>query len=217
MQTITKKEADELLEKQFYNETIDKWVYDTEEYEKKQTFIQFWYREILLNRTKEVKEKNSENILKIFDITKNDIILEKIKIRDEVFENLCFVNFSNVLKIENTDDYICFKKDKYKFENIPSRKTVEKLIRAEKIKTYIMVDLSNKNTYKIGKSISPEYRERTLQSEKPTIELKYIAEENVENIIHKEYKNNRIRGEWFKLTEDELINIVIDYKFKSVN
>ena len=35
---------------------------------------------------------------------------------------------------------------------------------------YLMIDLSN-NHYKIGISNKPEYREKTLQSEKPSIEM----------------------------------------------
>lgn len=78
---------------------------------------------------------------------------------------------------------------------------------------YLMIDTTN-NFHKIGISNSPEYREKTLQSEKPTIEL-IVAKEylnrntalNVEKNLHKIYKKNRIRGEWFKLSENDIRNI----------
>ena len=38
-----------------------------------------------------------------------------------------------------------------------------------------------------------------------TYETKWSSK--IERIIHSNYKNNRINGEWFSLTEDDLINI----------
>ena len=70
---------------------------------------------------------------------------------------------------------------------------------------YLMKDQAN-NTYKIGISNKPEYREKTLQSEKPTI-VKIAAKQYqtrglaraFESALHKEYQHKRIRGEWFRL------------------
>lgn len=78
---------------------------------------------------------------------------------------------------------------------------------------YLMVDTVNQ-FYKIGISNDPNYRERTLQSEKPTIELlasksfvsRKIAEA-IEKALHDAYKNKRIRGEWFELTEIDVKEI----------
>jgi len=78
---------------------------------------------------------------------------------------------------------------------------------------YLMVDLSN-NYYKIGISNKPVYRERTLQSEKPTVEMLCYKEfpnrkiaNNIEQALHKTYAKKRIRGEWFDLTEKEVTEI----------
>jgi len=78
---------------------------------------------------------------------------------------------------------------------------------------YLMVDLSN-NYYKIGISNKPAYRERTLQSEKPTVEMLCYKEfpnrkiaNNIEQALHKTYSKKRIRGEWFDLTEKEVTEI----------
>ena len=83
---------------------------------------------------------------------------------------------------------------------------------------YLMEDLSN-GYYKIGWSKNAEYRERTLQSEKPTICLlkKVWADFSVEKKVHEFYSAKRIRGEWFSLTKDELkdfVNIVESIKTK---
>lgn len=78
---------------------------------------------------------------------------------------------------------------------------------------YLMHDTIN-NFYKIGISNNPEYRERTLQSEKPTIELiiskrfpvRKIAE-SFEKALHATYSEKRLRGEWFDLDQNDVANI----------
>lgn len=78
---------------------------------------------------------------------------------------------------------------------------------------YLMHDTSN-GYYKIGISNSPEYRERTLQSEKPTIEMiaskkfpiRKIAE-SIEKALHSAYSEKRLRGEWFKLNDNDVEHI----------
>ena len=74
---------------------------------------------------------------------------------------------------------------------------------------YLMIDLKN-NYHKIGISNKPQYREKTLQSEKPTIELvcskrfpnRKIAA-SFEQALHQTYGDKRIRGEWFDLNDKE--------------
>lgn len=78
---------------------------------------------------------------------------------------------------------------------------------------YLMHDTSN-GYYKIGISNSPEYRERTLQSEKPTIEMitskkfpiRKIAE-SIEKALHNTYSEKRLRGEWFELNLNDVQHI----------
>jgi hypothetical protein len=65
--------------------------------------------------------------------------------------------------------------------------------------------------YKIGKSINPEYRERTLQSEKPSIKMIKVFGEDIEDKLHKEYANQRKRGEWFDLTPIQVKYICTHY------
>jgi hypothetical protein len=79
---------------------------------------------------------------------------------------------------------------------------------------YLMIDTTN-NAYKIGISNKPKYREKTLQSEKPTIELichkdfpvRKIAE-GIEKGLHKAYADKKIRGEWFRLSEEDVKHII---------
>ena len=78
---------------------------------------------------------------------------------------------------------------------------------------YLMKDTAN-GRYKIGMSKKPEYRERTLQSEKPEITLicskMYSSRDEarkIEKELHQRFKNNRIRGEWFNLSDSEVKNV----------
>jgi hypothetical protein len=79
---------------------------------------------------------------------------------------------------------------------------------------YLMVDTTN-NFYKIGISNKPKYREKTLQSEKPTIELirskQYPSRamaESIEKALHNTFSDKRIRGEWFNLGEEDVNDII---------
>ncbi len=79
---------------------------------------------------------------------------------------------------------------------------------------YLMYDTSN-GYYKIGLSNKPHYREKTLQSEKPTIELiankkfpvRKIAE-SIEKSLHCVYAEKRLRGEWFELDDKDVEHII---------
>lgn len=79
---------------------------------------------------------------------------------------------------------------------------------------YLMHDEAN-GYYKIGMSNNPVYREGTLQSEKPTISLvvchKYPSRKfaaAIEAALHNVYKDNHVRGEWYKLTDKDVRVIV---------
>lgn len=74
---------------------------------------------------------------------------------------------------------------------------------------YIMEDLRNKRI-KLGKSKNPMNREKTLQSEVPQIILRFAipCEETTERILHEEFSDYRVRGEWCSLDEKDCLMIV---------
>lgn len=83
---------------------------------------------------------------------------------------------------------------------------------------YLMKDISN-NFYKIGIAKKPEYREHTLQSEKPTIELiccKELPDRKIarafEKALHDVFNQKRKRGEWFILDDKDVAQIVESLK-----
>lgn len=84
----------------------------------------------------------------------------------------------------------------------------------EGVYVYLMIDTTN-GFHKIGISNNPEYRERTLQSEKPSIEMicskrfptREIARA-IESSLHSVYSTKNIRGEWFKLDDIDVIHLI---------
>ena len=67
---------------------------------------------------------------------------------------------------------------------------------------YLMKDGSN-GYYKIGISDNPQHREKTLQSEKPDIDMvgHWKQTTDQEKAWHCYFSDQRLRGEWFKLTD----------------
>ena len=82
--------------------------------------------------------------------------------------------------------------------------------RLAKQQTYLMRD-ENTGYVKIGVSINPKLRERTLQSQKPTISLFATVKGNIERKLHKAYANKKVRGEWFDLTQEEINSMITEY------
>lgn len=81
---------------------------------------------------------------------------------------------------------------------------------------YLMTDKSMEGYYKIGNSIKPKQRESTLQAEKPVISM--IAKCKFENssiacaneqLLHQRYRAERVRGEWFKLSQNQVNEILL--------
>lgn len=78
---------------------------------------------------------------------------------------------------------------------------------------YLMLDSKTK-LYKIGISKTVQFREKTLQSEKPSIRMiaakKFINRRiaaNFEKALHVSYSHKRERGEWFLLNPEDLNEI----------
>lgn len=84
-------------------------------------------------------------------------------------------------------------------------------------KRFIYLILNKRNgLYKIGLSSNPEFREKTLQSEEPEIEVinTYKGGFKIEKEIHSTFKEKRVRGEWFRLKNEdlELLNTILTNK-----
>lgn len=113
-----------------------------------------------------------------------------------------FANDYHCLVLEEIKNYLPFtNKEEEIATTLPNN---------EECYVYLMIDLTN-NYHKIGISNKPKYREKTLQSEKPTIEMlcskrfpnRKIAN-SFEQALHQVYVDKRVRGEWFDLTNEEI-------------
>lgn len=73
---------------------------------------------------------------------------------------------------------------------------------------YVMKNKRN-GLFKIGISKDPKFREETLQGEEPEIELVSAtpSEKRVERLLHRFFASKRVRGEWFKLTDEEALRV----------
>ena len=73
---------------------------------------------------------------------------------------------------------------------------------------YVMID-KNTGMYKVGRSVKPQFREKTLQSEKPTIELLFThrGTHADERHLHAQFHTKRVRGEWCALDANDLAYI----------
>jgi hypothetical protein len=112
----------------------------------------------------------------------------------------------NLNAVKKNDYSICIRN----LVEIKKEDSPEKFINGL-TKVYIMIDKNN-GYYKIGRSHNPIYREKTLQSEKPSVELMHAFDARIkdEKIIHDMFCNKRIRGEWFDLSGSDITKI-FDY------
>jgi hypothetical protein len=82
---------------------------------------------------------------------------------------------------------------------------------------YIMKNDLFPGIYKLGKSKHPSYRQKTLLHDAPSISLfKVVETENMSKLekeMHLLYENERLNGEWFKLTEEQVDSLISRYNF----
>lgn len=76
---------------------------------------------------------------------------------------------------------------------------------------YVCLMKNVRNGYtKIGFSGNPEYREKCLQSEEPEVVLTHTFQGtmNDERELHIRYAEYRMRGEWFRLSDEQVLEII---------
>jgi hypothetical protein len=148
----------------------------------------------------------------------NDVIVISRKEYNELllikYQNKLYDDISNLIDNVNIDNYDFVEKKLGGCEKIiPHGRYFDLLWRLSKhriyfdrpikvTKTYVFYDSIN-NLYKIGKSVNPEIRIISLSS---PVKLKiiHIIDRDVENTLHKHFKNKRIHNEWFKLTKSDI-------------
>ena len=145
---------------------------------------------------------------------------------DEFIEDLFSDNYIRNLiytkarkeKIKNKEYTIWLEKENVRLEQITYDKMFPKKTRKQKKQfCYILKDENIKyedgsSAYKIGKSSNPENREKTLQAEKPTLKLIKQFKKDLEKELHDKYKEQNVRGEWFKLYPSQIKYICTHYE-----
>lgn len=87
-----------------------------------------------------------------------------------------------------------------------------------RISTYVyLMKCNNTGLHKIGRSINPSSRERTILSQSSSITIVFISpitSITTEKILHKRFSRKRIRGEWFDLNTED-ISIIKNYNYSN--
>lgn len=145
--------------------------------------------------------------------------LEKIKISGTTHEDIVVENESiyplEVSKVLVHEIMIHFSEElsinKIELEDM---KSIQSKTGDTTCFVYIMKDEKN-GCHKIGISNRPEYREKTLQSDKPFIIMLKAKEfptrkiaRAFEQALHKTYQERHVRGEWFDLTPEEVKEVM---------
>lgn len=143
----------------------------------------------------------------------------QIRIENNIFNYMgedFFIN-ADFRKAEDPSSYVYFKDefiqvvDCWHFVGMTLYFEAPKecIIKEPKTYIYLMFDKLN-GRYKIGISKNPQYRETTLQSEKPDIVLHSYFDGTLsdEKELHKIFAPKRIRGEWFNLDKSDINKIV---------
>jgi hypothetical protein len=129
---------------------------------------------------------------------------------DEIYPKIKGIILDETLKeIENTYfffDYSFFYNGRIRITDLKKGNVKNNDDKITKV--YVMID-KNTGYYKIGRSLKPKFREKTLQSEKPTIELLFSNDAKIkkEKDLHNMFSDKRIRGEWFDLNGSDLTKI----------
>lgn len=165
-------------------------------------------------RLKQIIEKTSPNpklkeqCNNIEDIARSNNYSSKDKVIMilDINENMSTSKISKITNISKRSIQR-YRKSIGKVYKHPLKPNESKILES---KTYLMKNSRN-GMYKIGKSINPSRREKTLQSEEPMIKMVKTWDYDIENTLHKKYSKQRIRGEWFKLNNVQVKYICTHY------
>lgn len=152
--------------------------------------------------------KLKEQYNNIEDIARNNNYSNKDKVIMilDIKENMSTSEISKITNISKRSIQR-YRKSIGKVYKQPLKPNESKILES---KTYLMKNSRN-GMYKIGKSINPSRREKTLQSEEPMIKIVKTWNYDIEKTLHKKYSKQRIRGEWFKLSYIQVKYICTNY------
>ncbi len=177
--------------------------------------------------------RHIKNIYKTGELKEHDtskyVSMTQLEGGRKVTRNILHYNFDVLISLGfkiNSDRGIVFRKSvNSRFKNLISNKKdylslfdemfAYSKSNPEKAYLYLMHEATT-GFYKIGVSKKPNVRERTLQSQKPDINMLYHRQYkkkkafSIERKLHKLFSSKRIRGEWFELAHEDLNNFFIN-------
>ncbi len=181
----------------------------------------------------EKKNFESENMMNMESAITNELIVVNRKeycelLLDKLKEKLYFDTLSfveNSINIKDTNELLMYYNQcllkvngcegilHQKYLNVLELKLIKlKMFINENskpkriIKTYLLFDKISR-LYKIGRSIEPGNRISRIQSP-GKLELITVINQNVEKSLHRKFKDKRIHGEWFKLSDSDVKYII---------
>ena len=149
-------------------------------------------------------EYYSDSFFESSNITDNEPLVQSYQTPKKV-ERPILKNLRSVAK--GPSQYSLKGLNKQQIQEYTKRNTKKSI----NTKTYLIKNRRN-GFYKIGRSKDPLKREQTLQSEEPDIVMVKTWDEDIENKLHIEYKDYRIRGEWFELSKAQVKYICTNYE-----
>lgn len=105
-------------------------------------------------------------------------------------------------------DTLCKKLQQYKKELQLIYNSPKSIKHRSMIGTHVyLIKCKATGRYKIGRSVNPDLREKTLLSQSPDLEIVFISpltKIKSEKELHATFKEKRIRGEWFSLCQSDI-------------
>lgn len=159
------------------------------------------------------ENRNDIEKLCVYNHQKNnigiDVNLFNFKI-DPILEKAYLYSFHSFQKIiKNDDTDLLYAED---LEKIYLYLSTYKEPAKPKMNTYLMTDDSG--YVKIGKAINIEKRLQNFKTGNPTIKLIAYIEKNIESELHKYFEKERFIGEWFSLSDNDVLDLINGFDFK---
>jgi hypothetical protein len=154
-------------------------------------------------------------------ISKDNILVSRIKYNELILDNLknkLFIDTYKLIKLFNINNYTEVVESKINgcigilnetqisilsLEFVDCNQRYKSKKRPVKeVKTYLIYEVSSK-LYKIGKSVNPENRMKSIQTSGET-KLIHVINRDIENKLHRRFKDKRVHNEWFELSDKDV-------------
>lgn len=150
-----------------------------------------------------------------------------LKLLNRAYEYSLHGKFNEALDIMNTLDGYEYTRDEYPYLLWGVRESILLNLRSSMLEcditsghVYVIED-AEKGIVKIGKSTNPQDRIKSIKSISCTKGREFISDKvdnalSYENKVHLHLKDSRVQGEWFSISFDDAVKVVLDYTSRSL-